>query len=225
MSSFQVIAENYKNVSTQISKAAKDTRRNTADVELVVVTKNHRENTFLNLLDAGHRVFGENRVLEAMEKWLPLKQRFTDIRLHLIGPLQSNKVNRAIKIFDVIETVDRAKIAQKIVEELERQDRLVECYIQLNTGEEVNKGGVFPAAADDFISKCINEIKLPVTGLMCIPPKSENPKQHFEYLSRLAFKYKLKNLSMGMSEDFVLAINAGATAVRIGTAILGNRNI
>ena len=217
------IAENFKNVYAQINKATRESNRNSGEVDLVVVTKNHDREKFLSLLSSGHRVFGENRIVEATEKWLPLKQQFKDIRLHLIGPLQSNKVNRAINIFNVIETVDRTKIARKIVKELKNQGRSIECYIQLNTGEEINKNGVFPSLADDFIIKCINEIKLPVTGLMCIPPKDENPKQHFEYVSNLASKHNLKNLSMGMSGDFVIAINAGATAVRVGSAILGNR--
>jgi pyridoxal phosphate enzyme (YggS family) len=168
-------------------------------------------------------VFGENKVQEAEDKWPNLKLAYSDISLHLIGPLQSNKVKRAVLVFDVIETLDRLKIANALAREMEAQNIKPECYIQVNTGEEKQKAGVLPANVDTFIKQCRDELGLPITGLMCIPPAGDNPSLHFGLLSEMAKRNGLEKLSMGMSSDFEVAVAFGATSVRVGTAIFGSR--
>jgi pyridoxal phosphate enzyme (YggS family) len=207
----------------RIAFAARDSGRDPSAVTLVAVTKSHPSEIIEQALAAGHRMFGENRVQEAAAKWPALRQAWPGIELHLIGPLQTNKVRDAVALFDVIETVDRPKLAQALATEMARSARRPTCYIQVNTGEEPQKAGVLPAAADGFIGTCRDELKLPVTGLMCIPPVDEEPSLHFALLAEIAGRNGLSVLSMGMSGDFEIAVRLGATHVRVGTAIFGAR--
>jgi pyridoxal phosphate enzyme (YggS family) len=190
---------------------------------LVAVTKTHGAERIRPVLASGHRVFGENRVQEAKAKWPELRADFPGIQLHLIGPLQSNKAREAVEFFDVIESLDRPKLAQALRAEIDRVGRAPALFIQINTGEEPQKAGVTPADAPAFIRLARDELKLPVEGLMCIPPAEENPGPHFALLAKLAREQGLPILSMGMSEDFELAIRFGATHVRVGSAIFGAR--
>ena len=190
---------------------------------LVAVSKTHDTDRIRIALDAGHRVFGENRVQEAQGKWPALKAAYPDTVLHLIGPLQSNKVKDAVALFDVIETIDRPKLARRVAAELAASGRAVRCFIQVNTGEEAQKAGVTPAEADAFVAQCREEFGLPVDGLMCIPPVDDDPAPHFALLAKIAARNGLASLSMGMSGDYEIAIAMGATHVRVGTAIFGPR--
>ena len=217
------IAKNLLSVIQSIKNAATNVERNPADVSLVAVSKTHPAETIQLALNTGYRVFGENKVQEAEEKWPDLKSAYPDATLHLIGPLQSNKTKRAVQLFDVIETVDRIKIAKALAREMDAQNIRPECYIQVNTGEEPQKTGVLPADVDAFIKQCRDELKLPIVGLMCIPPAEDNPSLHFGLLSEMAKRNGLHNLSMGMSSDFETAVEFGATSVRVGTAIFGSR--
>lgn len=223
MSATSDIAENLKAVKDQIAKAATDAGRNPGDINLVAVSKLHKPGRIIPALQAGHRIFGENRVQEAEDKWPSLKEQFPDVRLHLIGPLQTNKLSRAVQLFDVIETVDRPKLARKLAAEMDKTGRRPDCYLQVNTGEEPQKAGVLPGDLDDFIALCRDELNLPVKGLMSIPPVDEEPALHFALLRKLAEKHNLQGLSMGMSGDFDVAVTFGATLVRVGTAIFGDR--
>jgi hypothetical protein len=168
-------------------------------------------------------VFGENRVQEAQKKWPDLRKKFPDLQLHLIGPLQTNKVRDAIGLFDVIETIDRPKLARSIAQEMARTGLRPACFVQVNTGEEAQKAGIMPAEADEFIAFCRDELELPIKGLMCIPPVGDSPALHFALMHDMAKRNGLSLLSMGMSADFDVAIGLGATHVRIGTAIFGQR--
>lgn len=217
------IAENLGAVKEKIAAAARDAGRNSNDVTLVAVGKAHPGELSRAALVAGQRVFGENRVQEAEGKWPTLKEDFPDATLHLIGPLQTNKVRHAVALFDVFETVDRPKLATALAKEMARLDRKLECYVQINTGAEPQKAGVLPQDADAFIERCTQELGLWVTGLMCIPPVEEEPSLHFALLRKIAERHGLKKLSMGMSADFEIAIAFGATHVRVGTAIFGAR--
>jgi pyridoxal phosphate enzyme (YggS family) len=190
---------------------------------LIAVSKTHGADRIAPLLDAGQRVFGENRVQEAQEKWPALKARHGDIELHLIGPLQSNKVREAVALFDAIHSLDRSKLAHALKAEFERGARAPSLFIQVNTGEEPQKAGIAPADAPALIALARDELKLPVKGLMCIPPADENPAPHFALLAKIAREHSLPWLSMGMSNDFETAIKFGATHVRIGSAIFGER--
>ncbi len=190
---------------------------------LIAVSKTHDADTIEPVLEAGHRVFGENRVQEALAKWPPLKARFVGTQLHLIGPLQSNKAREAVELFDAIHSLDRPKLAHALKAEIEKAGRAPSLFIQVNTGEEPQKAGVSPLEAPGFIALCRGELKLPVVGLMCIPPADENPAPHFALLRKLAREHGLAGLSMGMSGDFETAIKFGATHVRVGTAIFGVR--
>ena len=210
-------------VRARITKAARDAGHDPATVILVAVAKTHPVEQILPALDTGHRVFGENRVQEAAGKWPALRARYPDIVLHLIGPLQTNKVKDAVALFDVIETVDREKLARALADEFGRQGKRPDCYIQVNTGEEPQKAGVLPADIDGFIALCRDELGLPVRGLMCIPPVGEPPAPHFALLAEIAERHDLPVLSMGMSGDYEIAIAIGATHVRVGTAIFGER--
>jgi len=216
-------AKNLKSVLDDIQTVAQSVDRDPANVELVAVSKVHDDDRIRPVLEAGHRIFGENRVQEAMGKWPLLRDDFKDIELHLIGPLQSNKVKEAVATFDVIETVDRPKIARALAKEFERTDRHLGCYVQVNTGEEPQKAGVLPADVDAFIGMCKEDLGLNVLGLMCIPPVDEEPALHFALLAEIAGRNGLTGLSMGMSSDFDAAIKLGATHVRVGTAIFGTR--
>lgn len=191
---------------------------------LIAVSKTHGEDRVRPVLDAGHRVFGENRVQEAKGKWPALKAEFTDIELHLIGPLQSNKTREAVELFDAIHSLDRPKLAHALKAEMDSAGRPPALFIQVNTGEEAQKAGVAPQDAPAFIVLCRDELKLPVKGLMCIPPNDESPAPHFALLQKLARDHDLPWLSMGMSGDFETAIKFGATHVRVGTAIFGARD-
>lgn len=175
------------------------------------------------MLEAGQRIFGENRVQEAMEKWPPLREKYPGVELHLIGPLQSNKAEDAVRLFDVIETVDRDKIARALATEMAKTGRRPRLYVQINTGAEPQKAGVPPQDADAFIAACRNEHGLEISGLMCIPPHDEMASPHFALLNKIGARNGVKILSMGMSADFELAIQLGATHVRVGSAIFGTR--
>lgn len=219
----QEIPENLATVKSVIAGAAREVGRDAADINLVAVTKTHGPDRIRPALLAGHRLFGENRVQEAEDKWPALRADFPDLRLHLIGPLQSNKVKRAVQLFDVIETVDRPKLARALAREMEAQAKPLGCFIQVNTGEEPQKAGVMPVDADAFIALCRDDLGLPLLGLMCIPPLGEEPGLHFGLLAEMARRNGLGGLSMGMSGDFETAVRFGATHVRVGTAIFGAR--
>ena len=217
------VAANLATVRAAIAAATKTAGRATDDVTLVAISKIHQSDRILPVLDAGHRIFGENRVQEAAAKWPALKDRFADIELHLVGPLQTNKIKQALALFDVIETLDRPKLARALAAEMARRGRATPLYIQINTGEEPNKAGVMPGEAENFIILCRQELALPVVGLMCIPPIDEEPALHFALLAEIAKRHGIERLSMGMSADFEVAIALGASHVRIGTSIFGER--
>ncbi len=217
------IAANLAQVKTDISGAAEECGREPGEISLIAVSKTHPAETAERAIRAGQRLFGENRVQEAERKWPGLKRRYDDIRLHLIGPLQSNKVRPAVALFDVIETVDREKLARALAREMARTGRRPDCLIQVNTGEEEQKAGIPPARADDFIALCRDDLGLPVRGLMCIPPTTEQPALHFALLREIARRNNLPELSMGMSADYPVAVRFGATLVRVGSAIFGTR--
>ena len=217
------IAENLVAVQAQMNQAAQEVKRETHSITLIAVSKTHPASHIQSVLEAGHRVFGENRVQEGEAKWPALKQVFPDTVLHLIGPLQSNKVKQAIALFDVIETLDRPKLARALATQAEKLGRLPRLYVQVNTGEEPQKAGILPEDADAFIAQCKSEYQLPIEGLMCIPPVEEEPSLHFTLLREIALRNELPSLSMGMSADFEIAVRFGATHVRVGTAIFGQR--
>ncbi|MEK7246058.1 MAG: YggS family pyridoxal phosphate-dependent enzyme [Pseudomonadota bacterium] len=217
------VAANLAHVRARIEAAARACGRDPQEITLVAVSKTHGPGPIRALIAAGTSVFGENRVQEAEEKWPALKAEFPGVRLHLIGPLQSNKVKRAVQLFDVIETVDRPKIARALAEEMARVGRRPACMIEVNTGEEARKSGIWPAAIDAFVRECRETYNLPVEGLMCIPPADEEAALHFGLLAEMARRNGLRHLSMGMSADFEIAVAFGATHVRIGTAIFGPR--
>jgi pyridoxal phosphate enzyme (YggS family) len=216
-------AAKLQDVLDDIASAAKEAGRAPGDIGLVAVSKTHDAARVSTVLQAGHRQFGENRVQEAAGKWPQLREEFSDVKLHLIGPLQTNKVRLAFELFDVIETVDRPKLARAIAREADKAGRMPDCLIQVNTGAEAQKAGVMPDEADDFIEGCRTEYGLPITGLMCIPPVDEEPSLHFALLREMARRNGLAQLSMGMSSDYRVAIAFGATLVRVGTAIFGAR--
>ncbi len=197
--------------------------REAGSVCLVAVSKTFEAEDIRPVLDAGQRIFGENRVQEAMGKWPQLRTEYPGIELHLIGPLQSNKAKEAVATFDVIHTIDREKIARALKAEMTAQGRDLPCFIQVNTGEEPQKAGIAPKETDDFIRLCREEIGLNVTGLMCIPPVDEAPGPHFALLEKIARRNGLTQLSMGMSSDYEIAVSFGATHVRVGSAIFGGR--
>ena len=193
-------------------------------VTLVAVSKTFPAEAIAPFLEAGQRVFGENRVQEAKEKWPALRERFPDIELHLIGPLQTNKAREAVGFFDVIETLDREKLARVLADEVQRAGKAPRLYVQVNVGEEPQKAGVAPDEADAFIAACRATYGLAIEGLMCIPPFDHDPAPHFAKLCAIAARNGLNSLSMGMSDDFEIAIAQGATSVRVGSALFGGRN-
>ncbi|MDH3917021.1 MAG: YggS family pyridoxal phosphate-dependent enzyme [Rhodospirillales bacterium] len=217
------VADNLARVRGRIAAAARAAGRDPGEVTLVAVGKLHPAARIEAALAAGQRVFGENRVQEAEAKFPDLKQGWPDLVLHLIGPLQTNKARVAVALFDVIETLDRPKLARALAKEMAAQGRRPACFIQVNTGEEPQKAGVAPAEADALIALARDELALPVEGLMCIPPLDEEPALHFALLREIARRNGLAKLSMGMSDDFETAIRFGATHVRVGTAIFGPR--
>ena len=210
-------------VRARIDKAARAAGRNPDDITLIAVSKTFPVEAIEPVLRAGQRHFGENRVQEAREKWPALKEKCPDVTLHLIGPLQTNKVKYAVRLFDVIHTVDRPKLAAELAREMEKRGRHLPVFVQVNTGEEPQKAGVLPREADAFIEQCRGEYGLNVIGLMCIPPVNEEPALHFALLEKIARRHGLEKLSMGMSHDFETAIALGATHVRVGSAIFGPR--
>lgn len=210
-------------VIADIRSAEAEHGREAGTVTLIAVSKTFEADDIRPVLVAGQRVFGENRVQEAMGKWPALRQDFAGIELHLIGPLQSNKAKEAVATFDVIHTIDREKIARALKDEMTAQGRDLPCFIQVNTGEEPQKAGIAPKEADAFIRLCREDIGLTVIGLMCIPPVEEAPGPHFALLQKIAQRNGLSQLSMGMSADYETAVSFGATHVRVGSAIFGGR--
>ena len=217
------IAANLAAVRARIDKAARGAGRETGAVVLVAVTKVHGPERIEPALEAGHRVFGENRVQEAHAKWPALKARYRDVELHLIGPLQTNKVKEAVALFDVIETLDREKLARALARETEKTGRCLRVYVQVNTGEEAQKAGVAPDETDALVALCRDELGLEVAGLMCLPPVEDEAGLHFALLAEIAARNGLAGLSMGMSADYEIAVESGATSVRVGSAIFGER--
>jgi hypothetical protein len=230
MSSYSTnIGQNLATIEEKIAKACVRPAlsgdkiiRDPKDVNLVAVSKKQPVERVKALLECGHRLFGENRVQDAIKTWEPLKKNYPDVKIHLIGPLQSNKVCDAVAFFDVIETVDRPKLVHALSAEMKKQDRSLPCFVQVNTGEEEQKAGVLPQDLNDLLSLA-KAGGLDVTGLMCIPPIDEPPGLHFALLKKLADQNNLKELSMGMSSDFEKAIPLGATYVRVGSALFGER--
>jgi pyridoxal phosphate enzyme (YggS family) len=210
-------------VRAAIVRAARDVGRDPDAITLIAVSKTFPAEAIEPVLAAGHRVFAENYVQEAKVKWPALRARFAGTELHLIGPLQSNKAKDAIAFFDAIHSLDRASLAEALAKEIRRQGRAPRLIVQVNTGEEPQKGGVAPADADAFLAACRERYGLAIEGLMCIPPVADPPSPHFALLGTIARRNGLKTLSMGMSADFPAAIQLGATHVRIGTAIFGAR--
>jgi len=209
-------------INSKIGKAEKSSNRATGSTQLIAVSKVQPNERVLNVLEQGHKIFGENKVQEALSKWPMFRENFSNIKVHLIGPLQSNKVKQAVELFDAIHTLDRLKLAQKLSNEIQAQGKAPEMFIQINTGEEEQKSGIFPNKADQFITDCI-ALDLPIKGLMVIPPINEEPSLHFGLLRKIAQRNGLEGLSMGMSGDFESAIAMGATHIRVGSAIFGER--
>ena len=208
-------------VLARMARAARDAGRDPADVTLVAVSKQQPWARIAPVLEAGQRIFGENRVQEAMERWSPVK--VDSLELRLIGPLQTNKAKEAVGFFDVIETLDRERLAKVLADEVQKQGRAPRLYVQVNTGEEPQKAGVAPQQADRFVADCRSVYGLAVEGLMCIPPADEPPGPHFALLAKIAARNGVAKLSMGMSDDFETAIAFGATSVRVGSALFGAR--
>lgn len=215
--------EHLHEIKAAIGRAEKEAKRKAGTVELVAVSKTFDADHIQPVIEAGQMVFGENRVQEAQAKWPALKAKWPDIELHLIGPLQSNKVEEAVGLFDVIETVDRGKIARAIAAEIKRQNRRPRLFVQVNTGLEPQKAGIAPDETFAFVELCRKELGLAIEGLMCIPPADENPGPHFALLAKLGKACGLEKLSMGMSADYPTAILFGATSVRVGSALFGSR--
>ncbi len=210
-------------IRTAIGRAERDFGRETGSVALVAVSKTKPAEQIIEVLEAGQRIFGENYVQEAKAKWPALKERFPDAEVHMIGPLQSNKAREAVELFDVIQSLDRESLAKELAREIARVGKTPRLFVQVNTGEEAQKGGVLPAEADAFIARCREVHGLAIKGLMCIPPADEPPSPHFGLLAKIAVRNGLKGLSMGMSADYEAAIQLGATYVRVGSAIFGAR--
>ena len=206
-----------------VRAAARAAGRNPRSVKLIAISKTFSGAEIEPVLAAGQRVFGENRVQEAKTKWPELKARYPGIELHLVGPLQSNKAKEAVELFDCIHSVDRLKIAQTLADEMARQGKRLRLFIQVNTGEEPQKAGVMPREVHGFVRQCREDLGLDIAGLMCIPPVDEEPAVHFAFLAKLAKECGIEGLSMGMSGDFETAIEFGATHVRVGSAIFGER--
>ena len=221
----EAIAGNLTAVRGRVEAAARAAGRPEGAVTLVAVSKTHPIDAVRAALRAGQRIFGENRVQEALGKFPALRREFPDLALHLIGPLQTNKVKDAVAHCDVIGTVDRPRLAEALAREMARSGRRPACLIEVNTGEEPQKAGILPEAADGFVRDCRERLQLPILGLMCIPPEHEEPSLHFALLREIARRNGLDQLSMGMSADFEIAIRFGATHVRVGTAIFGARRV
>jgi pyridoxal phosphate enzyme (YggS family) len=219
-----MVHEGLKKVLTGVLAAAQAAGRPPGEVNLVAVSKTFDAPDIVPVIEAGQRLFGENRVQEARAKWPALKMRWPDLELHLIGPLQSNKAAEAVQLFDAIHTIDRPKIAAAVAAEVKRQAKPLTLFVQVNTGREPQKAGIAPEAADAFLKDCREVYGLEISGLMCIPPAEEDPRPHFDMLRDIARRNGLHKLSMGMSGDYAAAIAAGATHVRVGSAIFGARD-
>ena len=215
--------ENFNAVQEAIKIAAAEVNRKPREISLVAVSKTQPIDKIEKLISLGQKVFGENKVQEAKKKWGPLKSKYNKLELHLIGALQTNKVKDAVSIFDVIETIDRPKLAVAIAKEMTKQATHLPCYIQVNTGEEKQKAGIYPPETGDFVDYCRNDLALNIVGLMCIPPANDAPALHFSLLATIAERMNLESLSMGMSSDYGTAIKLGATHIRLGTALFGKR--
>ncbi|PCJ74345.1 MAG: YggS family pyridoxal phosphate-dependent enzyme [Rhodobacteraceae bacterium] len=210
-------------IQQRIGVATKKADRAEGSVRLIAVSKVQPNARVADVLEQGHRLFGENRVQEAAGKWPDFRAEFTGVQVHLIGPLQSNKVNQALELFEAIHTVDREKLAKKLADAVQKRGSCPELFIQVNTGEEPQKAGVLPAEVDSFVKTCRETYNLPIAGLMVIPPVNEEPSLHFALLAKMAARNGLDGLSMGMSSDFERAIALGATHIRVGSAIFGER--
>jgi len=210
-------------IRERIDRSAAGAGRDPGSVHLIAVSKLQPLERVEAVLQEGHGIFGENRVQEAAGKWPALRERFPQIQVHLIGPLQTNKVRQALSIFDAIHSVDRRKLARRLADGFAETGRPLPCFLQINTGEEPQKAGCLPAESDAFIKFCRETCELPVEGLMCIPPVDEEPSLHFALLAKIARRNGLTGLSMGMSADFESAIALGATHIRVGSAIFGDR--
>lgn len=209
-------------ITSRIEKAALGAGRDPGDVTLLAVSKVQPTERVISVLDQGHRLYGENRVQEAQERWQDLIPKYDGVSVHLIGPLQTNKIKPALELFDAIHSVDRAKLARKLATEIQAKGSSPELFIQVNTGEEPQKAGCLPADADAFIAEC-RAMDLTISGLMVIPPIDEEPSLHFALLRKIAERNGLSGLSMGMSADFERAVALGATHIRVGSAIFGAR--
>ena len=224
----ETLLYNIKENIDKIKSIIKDTHKNSNFEKyplpnLVAVSKKQNEEKVIEALEAGQKYFGENRVQEAQQRWALKIQQYKDLEIRLIGPLQTNKLKQALNIFDVIETIDREKLADEIANKFNENVKTKSFYIQINTGSEIQKSGIEPLHSDNFIKYCKEELRLPIVGLMCIPPLNEEPAMHFALLKKIADRNNLKELSMGMSNDYKEAIKFGATSVRVGSAIFGNR--
>mgnify|MGYP001254550081 FL=1 len=218
----QEILLKYKHITAKINALKK---KNNAKTNLIAVSKTFPAENIEPLIIQGHLIYGENKVQEALSKWLPLKKKYKNVQLHLIGPLQSNKINAALEIFDVIETIDREKLVNKISPKIQNIGKDAhEFFVQVNTGNESQKSGLGISEVKNFVGWAKNDKKLNITGLMCIPPVNDNPIEHFKLLRKKKEECKLKHLSMGMSKDFEIAIQNGSTFVRVGSAIFGQRS-
>lgn len=217
------VAANLDTVLGQIRQAELTAGRPPGATQLVAVSKTQPVDAIRPALAAGHRLFGENRVQEAQAKWPELKAEFPDARVHLIGPLQTNKVKQAMALFDAIQTLDRPKLARAIASEIARTGKQINCFVEINVGEEEQKAGIAPQDADAFIASCRDDLALPIAGLMCIPPAAAEPAPYFALLAKIAARNDLAEISMGMSADYEAAIEFGASLVRVGTAIFGPR--
>ena len=218
-----VAAGGLAGVRDRIGAAARGVGRDPAFVRLIAVSKTYGAAEIEPVIACGQRLFGENRVQEAKTKWPPLRARYADIELALIGPLQSNKAREAVQLFDAIHSIDREKIARAVAEAMAQSGRRLDLFVQVNTGEEPQKAGIAPAETAAFVGFCRDDLKLPIVGLTCIPPVDDEPAVHFAFLAKLAKESALARLSMGMSADFEAAVELGATDVRIGSAIFGAR--
>jgi pyridoxal phosphate enzyme (YggS family) len=211
-----------EDIRSKIEKAARIADRKSSDIALIAVSKTRSSDEIRPLLEAGHRVFGENRVQEAMEKWPGLKADYPDVELHMIGQLQSNKAAEAVALFDYIHSLDRLSLVKALAKEMDRQDRRISCFLQVNIGEESQKGGYDINAVPQLLEQAL-KAGIPVAGLMAVPPDNVNPVPYFALLAKLARDHDLEGLSMGMSGDFESAIKLGATHIRVGTALFGAR--
>lgn len=219
----ETVAGSLAAVRARIEAAARAVGRDPAAITLVAVSKAQPQDRVVAALEAGHRAFGENYVQPAKARWPVLRARWPNLVLHMIGAIQTNKAKDVVELFDVIETLDRPKLATALAREMDRADRWVPCFVQVNTGEEPQKAGVWPREVDAFVRLCRDELQLPVTGLMAIPPFDEEPAPHFALLAKIAARNGLDQLSMGMSADYEIAVQFGATHVRVGSAIFGER--